>query len=296
MFTRRLGLERFLVLAIVAMIVGHLVRGTSGSLGIFITGTVIAFFGLGAGKVLLPPLVKRYFPDRIGLVTSLAVTVVAVSTFVPPLVAVPVSDAAGWRVSLGMWAVVALLALLPWIALLGRRRTDKLSTPVVEEGEPALLGRLGRSPIAWSITVVFAVSSTNVYAIFAWLPQLLIQTGGVTPGAAGALVALYAAMGVPTALLVPLLAARMTNPGLLVYLGAVLLVGGDLGLVFLPTTATWLWVSIAGLGVLFFPLALVMINLRTRTHEGSVALSGFVQSVGYVLAAPGPLLFGLLHE
>ena len=84
--------------------------------------------------------------------------------------------------------------------------------------------------------------------------------------------------------------------GLLVYVGVLVFVVGDLGLLFAPATLTWLWVALAGLGPLFFPLALVLINLRTRTHEGAVALSGFVQSVGYTLGALGPLAFGLLHE
>jgi len=91
------------------------------------------------------------------------------------------------------------------------------------------------------------------------------------------------------------LTARMKNVGLLVYAGALCFVTGYLGLIFLPETLTWLWVAAAGLGQMLFPLALVLINLRTRTHEGSVAMSGFVQGVGYTLGALGPLVFGLLH-
>jgi CP family cyanate transporter-like MFS transporter len=56
------------------------------------------------------------------------------------------------------------------------------------------------------------------------------------------------------------------------------------------------WVSLAGAGPLLFPLSLVLINLRTRTAAGSVALSGFTQGVGYIVGAIGPLVFGLLHE
>ncbi len=40
----------------------------------------------------------------------------------------------------------------------------------------------------------------------------------------------------------------------------------------------------------------MLINLRTRTHGGVVALSGFVQGIGYSIGAIGPLLFGVLHE
>ena len=295
-FTRRWGLERVLIYSLVAILVGHILRGSSGSLAWLLIGSVITFAGLGVGNVLLPPLVKKYFPDRVGLVTSLYVTVVSFSTFVPPLVAVPVADDAGWRISLGMWAVLALVALVPWITMLVRHRTSSLPSPVVEEAEPTILGRIWRSSIAWAIAVVFAVSSLNAYALFAWLPQLLMQSAGVSAGEAGTLLSLYAAMGIPSALIIPVLTARMKNLGLLVYVGVLVFVVGDLGLLLAPATLTWLWVALAGLGPLFFPLALVLINLRTRTHEGSVALSGFVQSVGYTLGAVGPLVFGFLRE
>jgi CP family cyanate transporter-like MFS transporter len=136
----------------------------------------------------------------------------------------------------------------------------------------------------------------NAYAMFAWLPQLLIQSAGVSVAEAGALLSLYATMGIPAALFIPVLAARMKNVALLVYLGVASFVIGYGGLILLPTTGTWFWVAVAGLGPLLFPLALVLINLRTRTHTGSVALSGFIQSVGYVIGAFGPLVVGLLHD
>jgi CP family cyanate transporter-like MFS transporter len=295
-FTRRLGLETVLILALVTMLVGHAARGLSGSLTWLVIDSVITFAGLGVGNVLLPPLVKKYFPDRIGLVTSLYVTVVSLSTMLPPLVAVPVADAAGWRVSLGMWMMPALIALVPWITMLLRHRTRGVPTPALDEAEPALLGGIWRSSLAWAIAVVFATSSLNAYAMFAWLPQLLIQTAGVTPGEAGTLLSLYAAVGLPCALVVPALTARMKHIGVLVYVGVLAFVVGDLGLLLAPATLTFVWVFLAGLGPLFFPLALVLINLRTRTHQGSVALSGFVQSVGYTLGAFGPLVVGLLHQ
>ncbi|TFD50870.1 MFS transporter [Cryobacterium sp. Hh11] len=296
MITRRHGLELPLVLALLAILVGHFTRGSSGSITMLIIGSVIAFAGLGVGNVLLPPLVKKYFPDRIGLVTSLYATVMSLSTLVPPLIAVPVADAAGWRISLGMWMLLALLALVPWITMLLRHRTEQSPSPVVDEADAAILGRLWRSSIAWAIAGVFATSSLNAYAMFAWLPQLLVDTARVTPGEAGTLLAVYAGMGIPCALIIPILTARLKNIGPLVYVGVFAFVIGDLGLLFLPATLTWLWVSLAGLGPMFFPLALVLINLRTRTHAGAVALSSFVQGIGYTLGALGPLVFGLLHE
>ena len=296
MFTKRHGLETTLALSLVALFVGHLLRGLSGSVTLLVLGSAITFAALGVGNVLLPPLVKKYFPDRVGLVTSLYVTVISFSTLVPPLLAVPVADAMGWRASLGIWSVLALVALVPWITMLVRHRTRTVATPVVEEPEAALLGRLRHSSVAWAIAAVFAVSALHAYSMFAWLPQLLVDRAAVSEGEAGALLSLFAAMGFPCAVIVPVLTARLKNVGLLVYAGALCFVVGYLGLIFAPETLTWLWVSAVGLGQLLFPLALVLINLRTRTHEGAVAMSGFVQGVGYTLGALGPLAVGVLHE
>jgi CP family cyanate transporter-like MFS transporter len=296
-FTRRLTLETVVLLALGVMLAGHVIRASAGSFAVLAVGSAVTFAGMGVGNVLLPPLVKRYFPDRIGLVTSLYATVMSVSTLLPPLVAVPVADAAGWHVSVGMWGLVSLLAILPWLRILITRRPAHPDRDAdVEAAEPAMAGRVWRSPLAWALAVVFAVSSLNAYAMFAWLPQLLHDVAGVPPIDAGALLSVYAGMGIPAGLLVPLLAARMRNVAVLIYAGVAFFVAGYLGLILIPGVATWLWVALAGLGPLLFPLCLVLINVRTRTHAGSVALSGFTQGLGYTLGALGPLAVGVLHQ
>jgi Cyanate permease len=296
LFTRRASLEVVMVVALVVMLAGHALRALAGSFAMLAIGSAVTFAGMAVGNVLLPPLVKRYFPDRIGLLTSLYATVLALSTLLPPLIAVPVADSIGWRSSVGMWGAIAVLAILPWIGVLARRVPHARQDAQVEEPDPRVLGRVWHTSVAWSLAAVFGVSSLNAYAMFAWLPQLLRETAGVDPVSSGALLSLFAAMGIPAGLLIPVLAGRMRNVGWLIYAGVTCFVLGYAGLIFVPGTATWLWVTFAGLGPLLFPLCLVLINLRTRTHAGAVALSGFVQGLGYVIGAFGPLVVGVLHQ
>ena len=298
---KRIGLELAITLATVAMVAGDLARAFAGSFVQLMLGSVLALAGMGFGNILLPPAVKRYFPDRIGLVTTAYVTLLSISTAVPAVLAAPVADAAGWRVSLGVWSVLAFSSLVPWIFLLLNNRkkrlaADPMGNDAVDEPEAALFRRMLRSRTAWAIALAMAVSSLNAYATFAWFPELLTDIAGVDRIGAGALLAIYGIMGLPTGLLVPVLAARMRNVGLLVQLGVLFFVSAYLGLLFIPTYATWLWVVLAGLGPILFPVCLVLINLRTRSHHTSIALSGFVQSIGYTVGATGPFIVGILHD
>lgn len=325
---RRIGLERALLAALAAMSLGHLGRALAPEQVTLTIATVLALVGVGVGNVLLPPLVRRYFPDRVGLVTSLYATLLSISTAIPALVAVPVADAAGWRVSLAMWLAVSLVAAVPWVAVLLERRpaaaapaplpavaehTGPIELGAIELGDaqaaateaalahrpaPARLGaRMLRSPTAWAIGVIFGSSSLGAYACFAWLPQLLVDRAGVTEASAGALLALYAFMGFPAGLVIPVLAARFPRGSTgLALLGVAFFAVGYLGLLWAPGTATVVWVASAGLGPLLFPLALVLINLRSAAPAATVALSGFVQTVGYLLGAVGPFVVGLLHD
>lgn len=288
-------LEPVLVVALVVLMSGHLVRSSAPSFAQLALGSALCFAGMGVGNVVLPPLVKKYFPDRIGAMTALYATVLSISTLVPPLIAVPVARASSWHLSLGIWSALAALAVLPWVLQLLRERRRLVEiTPAV--AAPQTLVRVTRSRIAWCLAVLFMSSSVSAYSMFAWLPTLLREVAGVDEAQAGALLSLYAAMGLPSAVVIPLIAARTRHLLAIIWLSVVCFVTGYGGLLLAPAAAPALWVALAGAGPLLFPLALVLINLRTASHAGAVALSGFVQSLGYAVAALGPLGLGLLHS
>jgi CP family cyanate transporter-like MFS transporter len=293
-FERRLGLERLVVVALAVIGLAMVGRASAVDSLTLLLGTALLFAAVAVGNVVLPPLVKKYFPDRIGLLTTLFTTTMAVAAFLPPLVAVPTADAAGWRLSLGMWAVLAAASLVPWIALMVHARRGEDDD--IEAAAPAVLRRMWRLPLAWALAVSLSVSSIIAYISFAWLPTILVDTADVTPATAGALLSLFAAMGLPMSLLVPVLVARYRIVRSLYVVAVVTGLLAVAGLLFAPEAAPWLWVALLGVAPLLFPLVLVLLGLRTRSPEASVALSGFVQSIGYAIAAVFPVAIGLLQD
>lgn len=295
---RRIGLEWAVAVSCLAMVLGPLVRSLAGDYTVLVLGTALTLAGMGICNILLPPVVKDYFPDRIGQVTALYATLMSIGTSVPALIAAPLADAAGWRASLALWAIVATAMLVPWLIVAIRATRDERAAQRAAAAlgpEAAPVGSLLRSRVAWAITLAFVVAAINSYAAFAWLPALLVDTAGVSVAGAGALLALFGIMGLPTALAVPVIAPRLRNVAPLVALGVVLLIVGWSGILLVPTVP-WLWVTLIGLGVLLFPLCLVLINLRTRSVRMATSLSGFVQSIGYSGGALGPLVVGLVHD
>ena len=295
---RRLGLDGTLLLACAAMVLGPIIRAVAPNYLVLVLGTIVALAGMGFGNILLPPAVKKYFPDRIGQVTTAYATLLSLSTSIPALIASPVADAVGWRLSVAVWAVFAFTALVPWLVLRAGQRRGPVVDPAVAdlEAEPQALERMWRAPTARALGVILAVSAVATYAFFAWLPELLADRVGSSPAEAGGLLALFGIAGLPSALVIPLIVTRIRNVGWLIVGGVLLFLVGCLGLLFFPTAAPWLWVALCGAGTLLFPLALTLINLRTRSHANSAALSGFVQAVGYSAGAVGPLAVGIIHD
>ena len=303
----RIGLERTALLAMVLAMLGLLLRSAAGDTTALMAASLTALAGMGIGNIVLPPLVKRYFADRVGTVSTLYITVLQAGTILPALVAVPVMEAAGWRLSLGVWAVFAAASAVPWCLVLWQER--QRNTPLarvhdeavaVDDEAPELAtprpqGRAWRSPVAWGMALMFGMTSLVTYSMFTWLPKLLVEAGG-TPALGGTMVALFSTLGLVASLTMPQIAVRMRNPFIVVVICAGFYAAAFAGLLLAPMAAPALWVALLGLGPSTFPLSLTMINLRTRTPEGSASLSGFMQGVGYTLSCAGPLTFGLLHE
>ncbi len=300
---RRLGIETALLLALLAMLAGHLLRAAADDYPMLLTATLLLLLGAGFGNVLLPAAVKRITPDRIGTMTAAYAMIMSIGAAVPPLVAVPLAELGGWRLALGVWAALVAVVAVPWVLLAVRAARTRRAAAAAAAGAPDAEPRpriaraaLLRSPTVWGIGIPFTVSSISAYAGYALLPPLLRETAGVGEAEAGALLALLGFLGLPLAALGPMLAARLRTPTPLLVASTALFTVAYGGLLLAPTGPTLLWMAALGLGYITFPMCLALFALRSRTPETASVVSGAVQSIGYAVAAVAPLLLGGLRD
>jgi CP family cyanate transporter-like MFS transporter len=289
----RFGADRVLLAAMAALVAGLVLRPLAGSAAVFLAVSVLCLAGIAAGNVTLPVLVRTYFPERLGLITGLYTTVLNLGAALASAVAVPAAQASGgWRSGLAVWAVIAVLGLLPWLGALRRRQAGTAATAPAER-TPTV--RPSRTRLGWALAVYMGTQSLQAYVVFGWLAKIF-ASAGFSSSTAGLLVSLVVAMGMPIAFFLPTLAGRTRDQRPYVVLLVGCYVVGYLGLLVAPHAGALVWALLIGVGGGAFPLALLMVGLRARTPAGTAGLSGFVQSIGYLIAAVGPLLVGVLHD
>ncbi|WP_171171370.1 MFS transporter [Streptomyces sp. I05A-00742] len=310
---RRWGPATIVCAGLAAIATGLALRPFIGGTAGFLLLSALALAGIAVGNVLMPVVVKRWFPDRVGPMTglySMALTGGAAATVAST---VPLTDAlgGGWRPGLAVWALLALAAALPWWAI-SRRPGERgegasggpgAGTPEASgsdaAGGPGASGvpapRITSSPTAWALAVFFGLQATGAYITMGWMPQIF-RDAGVSASTAGLLAAVTMLMGVPFSFLLPRLAARLRHQGVLALALVACGLAGYAGLWLAPVGGSWAWAVLLGIANSSFPLALTMIGMRARTGAGVVRLSAFAQSVGYLISIPGPLLVGRLYQ
>jgi CP family cyanate transporter-like MFS transporter len=279
--------DRLLGGALVVLTLGIAVRWTPTAIGLF-AGTVLIGAGIAVGNVILPSLIKRDFPTKVGLLTGAYATVMGGVAAVASGVAVPISQVApdGWRTAWGCWIVIALVAIVLWLPQM--RTSQPVSETIRRHRLP------WGSALAWAVTAFMGLQSLGFYVLITWLPQVF-QDGGESATAAGWLLFLFQAVAVLTSLAVPAVLRWARDQRALATVSSAVLLAGYLGLLVAPGRAL-LWSVVLGLGGgACLVLALAFLSLRAPDATAAGALSAMAQSIGYLLAAVGPVIFGLLY-
>ena len=286
---RRFGAEPTLLLVLLFVALGAGLRGLATAPFLF-AGTALAGIGIAVGNVLLPGLVKRDFPARAELMTGLYTMILCAGAALAAGLTVPIERALGgaWPGALAIWSLPALLAGALWLPQARRAAHVPRATPAVQG--------LWRDPLAWQVTLFMGLQSAMAYCILGWLAPIM-RARGMSATSAGLVVSVTVMAQMVGCLAVPPLAARLRDQRGVGAALAGLAVAAMLGLMFAPLSAAWAWAVLQGFGQGgLFAAALLFIILRAPNPHTTAQLSAMAQGVGYVLAAFGPLLVGVLHD
>ncbi|KZS43587.1 transporter [Paenibacillus glucanolyticus] len=289
---KKWGLETTLLLSMVVLTFGIGIRSISSPITLLL-GTAFLGMAIAVGNVLLPSLVKRDFPRHIGLMTGTYSASMNLLAAIASGVSIPLATQAGlgWQGSLLIWASLSVLALIVW--LIQRSSSDK--TAEVRSTATKQQSVL-RSPLAWYITLFMGLQSFTFYVNISWLPEIL-RSQGMDYSAAGWMLSILQFVSLPFSFIIPVLAGRNPNQRVLVTISSLSMLTGYAGLLSGMSSLNLLWVMLVGIsGGTNFSLSLMFFTLRTKTAHEAAALSGMAQSLGYLLAAIGPMLIGFLHD
>ncbi|MCU5746982.1 MFS transporter [Staphylococcus sp. SQ8-PEA] len=298
---KRFTIPRTVLWAMLLLVLALILRVLGGA-PLFIMGTILMGIAIAIGNVLMPSFVKWMFPLQIGLVTGLYTATMNLTAGLGGGLSYPLSRLTqfGFRFSLIFWGCFGIIAIVLWLIYIsgGKRESNRTTTQstdtasIKEEAQVQIL----KSKLAWSVALLMGFQSMIFYTLVTWLPSILVSRG-ISPSSAGYLLMLNQFCQVPMTLIFPILAGRVKNQRHLIYTICVLyLIGFSM---FFSHVYTLLIVGIVLVGAATgacFSLCMALFSMRARTHDGSVSLSGFGQSVGYIVAAIGPLIIGVLHD
>ncbi|GGD95092.1 CynX/NimT family MFS transporter [Paenibacillus nasutitermitis] len=294
MFARRLGMERVLLYALILLVLGTALRSVDSGISTLFGGTILIGLAIALCNVLLPSLIKRDFPLKIGLMTGIYSLSMNLSGAIATGISVPLSNYTqiGWKGALGCWGILALLATFIWLPQL--RSLNKPSLAAAAASIPQ--GSIWRSSLAWKVTLLMGTQSLIFYVTLTWLPEILVSRG-MSASSAGWMLSCLQFAQLPCTFIVPILAARMKNQQPLVGIITLLYLIGFGGLFIQNTALVPIWAIILGIaGGSSFSLVMMFFSLRTRQAHEAARLSGMAQSFGYLFAAFGPIVFGMLHD
>lgn len=291
-FARRFGMEWTLFYSIVLVTVGIMLR-SFGNTPMLLIGTLLIGVAIAFGNVLMPSFFKLRYPLHIGILTAIYSIAMNFSSGLGAGMSYPIAETKlGWQGGLGASIVISLLALFFWIPQLRGRKVALTGSTESKLGWNVFL----RSKLAWAVMLAMGLQSFIFYSLTAWIPEIYIAQG-LEPDRVGWLVSIMQISQIPITFITPIVAAKLTDQRPIVVVFTLLYFIGFTGMLLEWTDYAVIWMMFLGFaGGSSFSLAMMFFNLRTKTAYEAAELSGFAQSLGYLLAAIGPTIFGLLKD
>ncbi|MEB7066671.1 MFS transporter [Mammaliicoccus sciuri] len=285
--SHKFGLERTVFGALILICIGIALRAITGVSWLYV-GTILIGVGIAFGNVLTPGIIKMNFPLRIGIMTGYYTVVMNIFGSASSYVTAPLVKHFNYNIAISLIGIVTFIGIIIWSFQLNKHET-------VNSSQTTTNINVWKSPLSWQITLLMGGQSMIFYSLINWLPEFLLSHG--TPiNEAGIYLSILQLAIIPLTFVTPIFAEKMKNQVLITFVTGLLFVLGILTLMLQPN---WAFLGIILIGIasgLAFGLVNTFFGLRTENGLTAAKLSGMSQSVGYLFAAIGPLLFGILHD
>ncbi|MDN3673229.1 MFS transporter [Flavobacterium branchiarum] len=290
--SRKLNIEKFLLFSITLLIIGLYIRVLDSPFTLFL-GSAILGIAICIGNVLVPGYIKKTFPNKSGMVigfysVSMNFTAALASGF---SIAIGKLSGFGWKGSLGIWIAVAVISFLLWLPIVLKRSENIEKNEIVNSKL-----NIFKSSLAWQISLFMGLQSLMYYSIVTWLPMLL-QGFGMAKEESGWVLSFMQLAMLPLTFLGPIIASKLSNQKILVFIVAVGMFASVVLILLFQLQYIYVAVILFGISSgLAFSLSMLFFIIRTGDSHTATRVSGMAQSVGYLLAAFGPPVFGKLYE
>lgn len=293
----KMSINRSLIYSLIFLIAGLYLR-VYGNVSMLYIGSMLIGFGICIGNVITPAYIKKVFPKKVGVMTGVFAVAMNLVAAIAAGLSINIGKwtGLGWQGSLGIWTLWGVIALVA-IGLESVVRKEDLTKQDIPTGAAHdKRFNVFRSKQAWHISFFMGIQSLVYYCLVALLPTLLIDYGMPEEETGIVLSVIQLAM-LPLMFISPIIATKMTDQKPLIYLaGALMLAGIGMLSIF---KADYIYVSGVLIGMasgLTFSLAILFFSLKSKTMDGTIKISGKAQSIGYLIAAFGPPVFGALHD
>lgn len=291
--SKTFGMSYVLLCSLVLLSVGLAIRPIDGIVTLFL-GAALIGIAITVGNVLMPAYIKVNFPKKVGLMTGIYSASMNLVAALAAGFSIYLGQATelGWRGSIGVWVLLAIVSILVWLPTLKKR--SLIGSSKIQQVQDTT--NIYKSKLAWCVTLFMGLQSLLFYCIAAWLPKVT-QSWGMSIVDSGWVLSYVQFAQLPMTFLGAIIASKLPNQKALAICVALLIISGLSGILIWQTKYIVICCILIGLGSgLAFSLCMILFVLRTKSAQQAAKLSAMAQALGYTIAAFGPPVFGGLYD